>query len=247
MRFSFVDAASQAYCLNHSIQEPEHLKRLTQLTIEHEGEGEAFMLVNPLQGATLQQFVHVTGAKNILEIGCFTGYSAGWMAEGLIASGADKQGGFIHTVELGTKRAKFAQDYINESGRGHLIKVLNMSGNDALASFPDGTKFDLVFIDADKPGYIGYVKTLLDRNMISPNGVILADNVTFSGLVPKVDPQTGKVPQNVVDALSEDEAYFAKLAEALAKFNDYIHSETRVSAVLLPLFDGLYVIKPKLA
>ncbi|KAI8865487.1 hypothetical protein GQ42DRAFT_129445, partial [Ramicandelaber brevisporus] len=155
-------------------------------------------------------------------------------------------GGFIHTVELDEERAKFAQDYANESGRGHLIKVLNKSGNDALASFPDGTKFDLVFLDADKSGYEGYLKTLLDRNMLSPSSVIITDNVTFGGHVQKVDAATGKLPESVISIFPQRSVgFYVKEVEALAKFNNYVHSEPRLSAVLLPIFDGLHVIKPK--
>ncbi|KAI8873618.1 S-adenosyl-L-methionine-dependent methyltransferase [Ramicandelaber brevisporus] len=244
-RFSYADAASEAYCQQRSLPEPEYLKRLAQLTKEREGFW-AVMLVNPLQGAALQQFVQMTGAKNILEIGCFTGYSAGWMAEGLIESGADKQGGLVYTVELDSERAKFAEDYANESGRGHLIKVLNKSGNDALASFPDGTKFDLVFIDADKSGYEGYIRTLLDRNLLSPNGAIITDNVTFGGYVQKVDNETGKLPEEFAKEIKNQvAAQYIKEVEAVAKFNNYIHNEPRLNAVLLPLFDGLHIITQK--
>ncbi|KAI8870204.1 caffeoyl-CoA O-methyltransferase [Ramicandelaber brevisporus] len=240
----YVDAATRAYCLNHSMPEPDHLARLAELTREREPE--SFMLTSPVQGGTLKNFVHMTGAKNILEIGCFTGYSAGWLAEGLIASGTDKQGGIVHTVELDEERAKFAQNFANESGRGHLIKVLNMSGNDALASFPDGTKFDVVFIDADKVGYQGYVQTMLDRNMLSPNGVIVTDNVTFGGFVPKVDPVTGKLPESYASEIKHPDAkWYIEGVEALAKFNNYIRDEPRLNAVLLPIFDGLHILTQK--
>ncbi|KAI8867814.1 S-adenosyl-L-methionine-dependent methyltransferase [Ramicandelaber brevisporus] len=234
------------YTLANSTPEPPALKAVADDTRTRFGH-KAVMLVCPLQGATLHMLVRITNSKRILELGTFTGYSALWMAEGLTDNGCGDKG-HIWTVELDGKTAEFAQNNIEKSKHASRITLINKSGNDALQGLiEEGIEpFDMIFIDADKPGYEGYVRTILDHNLLAPEGFILADNVTFAGFVPFVDVETSKIPDDMVSNMTPEERKCVVSAEAMSSFNKYIQSESRLQAVMLPLFDGLHILKRRI-
>jgi caffeoyl-CoA O-methyltransferase len=180
------------------------------------------MLSGHLEGQTLKMFVHMTQAKRILEIGMFTGYSALAMAEAL------PDDGYVLACEVDQYVADFARSCFVCSPHGHKIRVEvapALATLNALAA--TGASFDLVFIDADKQEYIEYFKLLLDRELLSANGVICVDNTLLQGQ-PYLPPQ-----QRTLNG------------DAIARFNQAVADDPRVEQVLLPIRDGLTIIRRK--
>jgi caffeoyl-CoA O-methyltransferase len=177
------------------------------------------MLSGHVEGQFLKFLVHVTQARRVLEIGMFTGYSALAMAEALPDDGE------VIACEVDAYVAKFAQECFDESPSGHKISVKvapAMVTLDRLAAAPE--TFDLVFIDADKAGYVDYVNFLLDNDLLTPHGFICVDNTLMQG-----QPYlAGESTANGV---------------AIATFNQTIADDPRLDRVLLPLRDGLTLIR----
>ena len=180
------------------------------------------MLSGHLEGQTLKMFVHMTQAKRILEIGMFTGYSALAMAEAL------PDDGYLVACEVDRYVADFARSCFDRSPHGHKIKVEVAPALETLYGLAaTGVSFDLVFIDADKQEYSEYFKMLLDGELLTPNGIICADNTLLQGQ-PYLPPQ-----QRTANG------------EAIAQFNRAVADDPRVEQVLLPVRDGLTIIRRK--
>lgn len=169
-----------------------------------------------IQGRFLKLLVEMIRPKNILEIGTYTGYSAICMAEGL---GKD---GKLYTYEVDDELEDFTRRWIENSPVGD--KIVFTIGS-ALEKAPTlGIKFDLVFIDGNKREYIEYYEMAMRH--LSDDGWIIADNTLWDGHV--IDPSYKDAQTNGVRA-----------------FNDHIHSDPRVEEVILPLRDGLTIIRRK--
>jgi caffeoyl-CoA O-methyltransferase len=177
------------------------------------------MLSGHVEGQTLKFLVHLTQAKRVLEIGMFTGYSALAMAEALPDDGE------VVACEVDAYVAKFAQQCFSESASGHKILVKVAPALLTLKQLAAAHEtFDLVFIDADKAGYVDYLNFLLDTDLLAPNGLICVDNTLMQG-----QPYlSGESTANGV---------------AIAAFNQTIVDDPRVEQVLLPLRDGLTLIR----
>ncbi len=178
------------------------------------------MLSGHLEGQVLKMFVYMTRAKSILDIGMFTGYSALAMAEALPPDGR------LVACEVDSYVAEFARDLFQGSLDGAKIKVelgSALSTLDKLAAA--GESFDLVFIDADKKEYVQYYQTLLDTNLLSPQGFICVDNTLLQGQV--YLPEQERTPNG----------------EAIACFNRIVKDDPRVEQVVLPVRDGLTIIR----
>ncbi|MCY7322224.1 MAG: class I SAM-dependent methyltransferase [Phormidesmis sp. CAN_BIN36] len=178
------------------------------------------MLSGHVEGQTLKMFVYMTRARRILDIGMFTGYSALAMAEALPPDGQ------LIACEVDSYVATFAQNLFQQSTHGSKIQIERGSALETLDRLASaGETFDLVFIDADKQEYVQYFQTLLDRNLLAPNGFICVDNTLFQGQVylPKVERSPN--------------------GEAVAQFNQIVQQDDRVEQVLLPLRDGLTMIR----
>jgi len=173
------------------------------------------MLSGHLQGRILSMFSHMLKPSLILEIGTYTGYSAICLAEGL------KEDGLLHTIDINDELTPLVNSYINKAGLAEKIKT--HSGN-ALEIIPgiEGN-YDLVFIDADKVNYSNYFDMVFDR--VRPGGIIIADNVLWSGKVLKP-----------AEDMDND-------TRAIHLFNEKVRSDSRVECVLLPVRDGLLVIR----
>ncbi len=174
------------------------------------------MVVGPLEGAFLKVMALAVGAKRVLEIGTFTGYSALAMAEALPDDGT------VLTCEIDPDSAAFARRYWDKSPHGKKIHVRVSPALETMAALKG--PFDLIFIDADKANYVNYYRRAKD--LISPTGVILIDNVLWSGRVlnrDNPDPSTA----------------------AIQELNRVVASDPRVTAALLTLRDGVFVIRPK--
>jgi caffeoyl-CoA O-methyltransferase len=180
------------------------------------------MLSGHIEGQTLKLFVHMTQAKRILEVGMFTGYSALAMAEALPDDGC------IVACEVDQYVANFALNCFKESPHGQKIKVEVAPALDTLNQLAKAQEsFDLVFIDADKKEYIEYFLMLLNHNLLVPGGFICVDNTLLQG-----QPY-----------LSADQR--TANGEAIAQFNQFVADDPRVEQVLLPLRDGLTIIRRK--
>ncbi len=175
---------------------------------------EPHMLSGHVQGQLLKMISQMIRPERILEIGTFTGYSALCLAAGL------QTGGILHTIEFRDATAAIAHDFFQKSVYKDNIQL--HTGN-ALEIIPLlNEKWDLVFIDADKPGYINYFELVFPH--VKKNGFILADNIFFHG-----------------EALKENAK--GKNAKAIKEFNQYINQRTDIEKVVLTIRDGLYLIR----
>ena len=174
------------------------------------------MLSGPYQGRLLSFLSKLLRPKHILEIGTFTGYSCICLAEGLPPEGR------ISTLEKNPELGFMIYPYLEQAGVSSQVDVHFGDAKEIIPSLPG--PFDLVFIDADKAHYVTYYQMVLSK--LSPNGIILADNVLWNGKI--LNPQ-------ILD----------KETEALRKFNLYVQKDERVEQVLLPIRDGLMLIRKR--
>jgi caffeoyl-CoA O-methyltransferase len=172
------------------------------------------MLTGRVEGRLLQMLVWASEARRVLEIGTYSGYSALSMAAAL------PEGGRLITCEIGGERAAFAQRHIDASPYADRIEVRLGPALDTIREL-DGP-FDLVFIDADKPAYADYYEATLP--LLSPRGLIVIDNTLWSGRV--LDPEAG-----------DDNS------RTLAALNDRLVADERVVTVLLPVRDGVTLLR----
>lgn len=209
----FLDPQIEEYARQHSQAEPALLQELNRETwakvlIPR-------MLSGHLQGRFLSFLSKLKQPKNILEIGTYTGYSALCLAEGLPADGE------LHTLDINEELESMVIKYFN---RSEFADQLHMHIGDAIDIIPTlNKKWDLVFIDADKENYSNYFDLVIDH--VQPGGLIIADNVLWSGKVLK-------------EPAAKDEE-----TKALKAFNAKVHEDNRVSSFLLPLRDGLMILQ----
>ena len=207
--------ALERYILAHTEPEPEYLYRLWRATNIYTIHGR--MASGHLQGRLLKMLVRMIRPKNILEIGTFSGYSAISMAEGL----ADD--GHLYTFEINDEMEDFTRPWIEGSEVADKISFII---GDALTEAPKlGIAFDLVFMDGDKRTYRDCYEMVM--TLLKPGGYILADNTLWDG--------------HVVDHAYDKD----KQTQGIETFNDYIARDERVEQVILPLRDGLTIIRKR--
>ena len=200
------------YIRKNSSKEPEILKDLNKETY--------LKVLNPrmlsghLQGRFLSIITKLIKPKKILEIGTYTGYSAICMAEGLI------ENGIIHTIDINEELVSIQNKYFAKSKCNNSIIQHVGDARNIIKSINE--KFDLVFLDADKENYIEYYELVIEK--VRKGGLIIADNVLWTGKV--VEPEK-----------DDDE-----LTQYLIDFNKMINEDDRVENIILPLRDGLNVI-----
>lgn len=210
-----IDPKLEKYSEDHTSKESEVLHRLNRET--HIKALMPRMLSGHLQGQFLGMLSQMIQPKVILEIGTYTGYSAICLAKGL------KVDGVIHTIEKNPEHETMAKKYFKEAGIEHQV---NYHLGNALEIIPTLNEiFDLVFIDADKDNYLNYYNLVFDK--VKPGGYFLVDNVLWSGKV------LTKPDSKDIEALG------------IIEFNDFIHADDRVENVLLPVRDGLMLIRKK--
>ena len=203
------------YILSHIEPEPEYLYRLWRATNIYMLHGR--MASGHLQGRLLKMLVQMIRPKNILEVGTFSGYSALCMAEGL------EEGGKVYTFEINDEQEDFTRPWIEQSPVAD--KIVFIIG-DAITEAPKlGVTFDMAFVDGDKRTYVETYEMVLQ--LLNPGGFILADNTLWDGHV--TDPAYDRDHQT----------------QGIRRFNDYIAQDTRVEQVILPLRDGLTLIRKK--
>lgn len=212
----FIDENLAAYAEDHTSAEPSLLQELNRET--HAKVLMPRMLSGHIQGRFLSMISKMVQPREILEIGTYTGYSALCLAEGL----AD--GGVLNTIDINEELEDMIRDYINRSGLSENIRFHVGNAMDIIPKLP--SFFDLVFIDADKENYGNYYEMAIDR--MRPGGFLIADNVLWSGRV-----------LNEKDLLNDQET------KALHAFNEKVQADDRVENILLPIRDGLMVIRKK--
>jgi predicted O-methyltransferase YrrM len=203
------------YVVNHSQQEPSILQELSRETWQKVLNPR--MLSGAFQGRVLSMIAKLIHPKNILEIGTYTGYSALCLAEGIRPEGK------IITIDKTEELETLQNKYFEKSGFRNIIEQRVGNALDLIPLIDE--KFDLVFIDADKSNYVNYFHLII--NKMNPGGVILSDNVLWSGkVVEELNPKD-------VDT------------KVLLDYNRLLNTDNRIETVLLPIRDGLTISRVK--
>lgn len=209
------DKKLEKYILDHIDREDEVLNELNRET--HLNVLGARMISGHLQGQILTMISKMIQPRKILEIGTFTGYSAICLAKGL------QEGGKLITIEIDDELENIASKYFEKAGVKHLIEQKIGSATEIIQQLSD--QFDLVFIDADKREYSSYYNLVFDK--VKSGGYILADNILWSG--------------KVVNRIKSDDFQ----TRGIVEFNELIKNDRRIEKVILPLRDGMTIIRKK--
>ncbi len=178
------------------------------------------MLSGHVEGQFLKMLLSMSRARRVLDIGMFTGYSALAMAEALPSDGT------IVACEVDAYVAEFAQNLFDQSEHGSKIQIKVAPAIETLSALiAQNESFDFVFIDADKREYVQYFQLLLDSSLLAPNGFICVDNTLLQGqpYLPETERSSN--------------------GQAIAEFNQVVSNDARVEQVLVPLRDGVTVIR----
>ena len=203
------------YILNHIDHEDEILKELDRET--NLNVLGARMISGHLQGQVLSLLSKLIRPKCILEIGTFTGYSAICLAKGL------EEGGKLITIEIDDELENIAKRYFEKAGIQNFIVQKIGPALEIIPTLKE--TFDLVFIDAHKPEYPAYYEAIFDK--VNKGGIIIADNTLWSG--------------KVLELPADDDI----ATHGIIQFNEMIKSDNRVEKVILPLRDGMTIIRKK--
>ncbi len=204
---TLLDPALDQYTHDHtSPRAPlfDALREVTYASMKSPG-----MQVGRVEGALLALLCRLMGARRVLEVGTFTGFSALSMAEALPDDGE------LITCDVDPEATAIARSFFDRSPHGHKIQIRLGAGLETIRALPD-VPFDLAFIDADKPGYTDYYEAILPR--LRTGGLIIADNTLWSGKV--LAPE-------------------AESDHAIVRFNEHVNADPRVENVLLSVRDGM--------
>lgn len=218
MTMQLIDKKIEDYCIaksNLPSKDCDQIEEFTRANVHG-----AQMLIGKMEASFIGFLLKSIDAKRVLELGTFTGYSALSMAENLPDDGE------VLTVDINQETVTLAKKFWNESKHGYKIKSLLGSGLELIPTLK--APFDFVFIDADKRNYIEYLK--LTVPMLSERGIIVIDNVLWSG---RVIPEAELSGSDLHDRNTE----FIRLV------NDYIASEPSLYGTLLPIRDGMFLVK----
>lgn len=192
---------------------------LSELAQETESLGPLSMMqVAQEQGAFMTMLAQAIGARSAIEVGTFTGYSALCVARGL------PEDGRLLCCDVREDWTAIARRYWEKAGVAHKIELRIGPALETLRALPQGTQFDMGFIDADKPNYRHYYEEILQR--LRPNGLLLFDNVLWMG--------------QVVDGANQEESTCA-----IREVNDRLAGDPRVETVMLPIADGLTIVRKR--
>ncbi|QED36266.1 O-methyltransferase [Antarcticibacterium arcticum] len=212
---NFIPEALDEYAVKHTQAEPELLAQLSRETYQKVLQPR--MLSGHYQGRLLSLLSKIIAPTRILEIGTYTGYSALCLAEGL------KPEGELHTIDINEELTDLQKKYFDLSPFKDQIHAHLGNAMEILPRLSG--KFDLVFMDADKPNYPAYFDLIIEK--IKPGGILLTDNVLWSG--------------KVIEDIKEDDLS----TKALLEYNKKVSEDTRLETVLLPVRDGLSITRIK--
>ena len=212
----FLPEKIDEYVVAHSENEPQLLQQLTRETYQKILQPR--MLSGHYQGRVLSMISKLVNPTCILEIGTYTGYSALCLAEGL------KENGSLHTIDVNEELVDFQRKYFDLSPYGNQIHQHLGNALEIIPQLKD--TFDIVFIDADKENYASYFELVIDK--LNPGGIILSDNVLWSGKI--LETKLKK----------EDKA-----TPALKAYNKLLKEDKRVETIILPIRDGLTISRKK--
>jgi len=205
----------EKYIIEHTEPEDELLQELNRETyakVLHPR-----MISGHLQGKLLTSISKMIQPELAVEVGTFTGYAAICIARGLSESGK------LHTIEVNDELVPFAQRYFQRAGLSEKIIQHTGDARDALQNIPEN--IDMVFIDGDKEQYVSYYQTVFPK--VRKGGIILADNVLWSG--------------KVVQEVTEND----KFTKGILQFNAYVKNDSSVEQVIIPVRDGIMLIRKK--
>jgi caffeoyl-CoA O-methyltransferase len=205
------------YLLAHSTPPDGVLRDLIAETAER-FPANAILQIGPEQGTFMTMLAGLMGARRVIEVGTFTGYSSICLARGLPDDGR------LLCCDISDEWTSVARKYWERAGLSGKIELRLGPALDTVRALPRTPQFDLAFIDADKPGYLAYWNEVVPR--VRPGGAILVDNTFSHG--------------RVIDAGNESE-----LVQAIRDFNDHAAADDRVEVVMLPLGDGLTLARKK--
>ena len=203
----------EKYCKDYSLDDTDLLKELSKTTWETEDKPQ--MLCGSLVGGLLQMLIKISGAKRVLEIGMFTGYSTLKMAEALPTDGE------IHSCELMEKHIVIAKSWFKKSDVNYKISIHKGEAEESLEEFRAGS-FDMMFVDADKTGYPEYYRK--GTALLKKGGIAVLDNMLWSGEV--LNPKDDN-------------------AKALRETTELIKNNNRLESLLLPVRDGVMIFREK--
>lgn len=210
----------EQYALEFTEPDDELMMELVRRT--HLSFTTAGMLSGPIQGRFLQMVCEMLRAKTVIEIGTYTGYSAIYMARGL------SEGAMLHTIDNNPEVADIVEEFISRAGFNEKITTYQGNAKEILPSviIPNlQNPIDLVFIDADKENYIDYYELCIEK--VRQGGFILADNVLWYGRV------------------FDESAHDDKETKGIIAFNKYVKADPRVECLLLPIRDGLMLMRKR--
>ncbi|WP_449061410.1 O-methyltransferase [Planomonospora algeriensis] len=215
MKATYLEPAVGQYLLAHTARPDELLNALALETRELMGE-RANMQIAPDQGRFLTMIAQISGARNAVEVGTFTGYSSVCLARGLAP------GGRLTCFDSSEEWTAVARRYWEKAGVADRVELRLGPAAERLRELTGGPPVDLAFIDADKPGYPAYYEILM--SVLAPGGVILVDNTLWGGRVahPKERDETTQV---------------------MREFNDLVMADPRSTSIMIPMADGLTMIR----
>jgi len=208
----FIDEKIENYCMQVSWRPSAVCQEIADYT--HKNIAQAQMLIGPMEASILGFLIRSISAQRILEIGCFTGYSALSMAENL------SEGAELVTLDVNSETTKIAQGFWDKSSDGKKIKPIVGPALESIQKLKG--PFDFVFIDADKENYLNYLKAV--SPLLSKKALIVADNCLWSG--------------RILD--SEDQS---ASTQAIRAFNKFVSSQKEFFVSLLPVRDGMFLIQ----
>lgn len=211
----FISKELSDYCEEHTSNEAEILSKLNRET--HLKVVSPRMLSGHLQGRFLSFISKLHQPKLIVEIGTYTGYSALCLAEGL------KENGKLISIDVNEETSAFAKNFIAKSEYADKIELIVADAKEYMLNI--NQPIDIIFIDADKKNYLTYYNLVIDK--LVNGGLIIADNVLWSGKI--------TMPEKEMD----------RETLALHQFNQFVHNDERVENLLLPIRDGLMIVRKK--
>ena len=211
----FISKELSDYCENNTTPESEILSKLNRET--HLKVVSPRMLSGHLQGRFLSFISKLQQPKLIVEIGTYTGYSALCLAEGLVKDGK------LISIDVNEETSSFAKSLISKTEYANQIDLVLADAKEFVTTI--NKPIDLVFIDADKKNYLNYYHLIIDK--IKSGGLIIADNVLWSGKI--------TMPEKEMD----------RETLALHQFNQFVQQDSRVENILLPIRDGLMIVRKK--